>query len=114
MYLRYNNLRVDNDGELVYDTKQGKSVVSTKIYGRKLVENITQALARIIIAEQMLMISRRLRVVLTVHDSIVVLAPEKEAEEARTFVEQCMRIRPKWAPGLPLKLRGDAQSQNKL
>jgi DNA polymerase len=102
MYLRYNNLRVDNDGELVYDTKQGKSVIPTKIYGRKLVENITQALARIIIAEQMLMISRRLRVVLTVHDSVVVLAPEKQAGEARAFVEQCMRTRPKWASGLPL------------
>jgi DNA polymerase len=102
MYLRYNNLRVDNDGELVYDTKQGKSVVPTKIYGGKSVENITQALARIIIAEQMLMISRRLRVVLTVHDSVVALAPEEQAGEARAFVEQCMRTRPKWAPGLPL------------
>lgn len=66
------------------------------------VENICQALARIVIGEQMLMIARRLRVVMTVHDAVGSIAPTKEAEEARTFVEQCMRIRPKWSALLPL------------
>ena len=30
------------------------------------------------------------------------LLREDEADEARKFVEDCMRIRPKWALGLPL------------
>ena len=66
------------------------------------VENVCQALARIVIGEQMLMVARRLRVVMTVHDAVGAIAPVEEADEARTFVEQCMRIRPKWALGLPL------------
>jgi DNA polymerase I-like protein with 3'-5' exonuclease and polymerase domains len=59
-------------------------------------------LARIVIANQMLMIARNYKVAMTVHDSVVVVAPEAEADEARTYVEQCMRIRPKWAAALPL------------
>lgn len=66
------------------------------------VENVCQALARIIISEQMLMVARRQRVVMTVHDSVGSIAPEIEANQARKFVEDCMRIRPKWAAGLPL------------
>ena len=67
-----------------------------------MTENICQALARIIVAEQMLMIARRYKVAMTVHDSVVAVVPEAEAGEARAFVEACMRIRPKWALGLPL------------
>jgi DNA polymerase I-like protein with 3'-5' exonuclease and polymerase domains len=66
------------------------------------VENICQALARIVIGEQMLMIARRLRVVMTVHDAVGAIVPVEEADEARAYVEACMRIRPKWALGLPL------------
>jgi DNA polymerase I-like protein with 3'-5' exonuclease and polymerase domains len=65
-------------------------------------ENWAQALARIIIGEQMLMIARRYKVAMTVHDSVVALVPEAGAAEARKFIEDCMRIRPKWALGLPL------------
>jgi DNA polymerase len=104
--IRYPNLRFElnenNKQELVYDTKKGRAVISTRIYGGKCVENICQALARIVIANQMLMIARRYKVAMTVHDSVVVVAPQEEANEARAFVEQCMRIRPKWAAALPL------------
>jgi DNA polymerase len=102
MYIRYPNLREDNDGQLVYDTKRGRATLAARIYGGKVVENVCQALARIIIGEQMLMIARRYRVVMTVHDAVGIIAPVEQAGEARTFVEQCMRMRPKWAPGLPL------------
>ena len=59
-------------------------------------------LFRSIIGEQMLMVARRYKVAMTVHDSVVALVPEEEADEARAFVEACMRIRPKWCAGLPL------------
>lgn len=104
--LRYPNLRFEEKDngklEMLYDTKKGRAVIPTRIYGGKCVENICQALARIIIANQMLMIARRYKVAMTVHDSVVVVAPQEEADEARAFVEQCMRIRPKWAAALPL------------
>lgn len=103
--LQYPNLRWQKDGnksEMVYDQKKGRATIANKIYGGKCVENICQALARIVIGEQMLMISRRLRVVMTVHDAVGCIARTEQAAEAREFVEQCMRIRPKWATGLPL------------
>lgn len=107
MYLRYPNLRKERDKrtgrmQTVYDTKRGKTTVSKSIWGGGLTENWCQGLARIIVAEQMLMIARRYKVAMTVHDSVVVIAPEDEAQEAQQFVEDCMRIRPKWAAGLPL------------
>ena len=104
--LQYPNLRYvthpDGGQEMVYDQKKGRAVLVSRIYGGKVVENICQALARIVIGEQMLMVARRLRVVMTVHDAVGAIAPVDQAGEAREFVEQCMRIRPKWAAGLPL------------
>lgn len=72
------------------------------IYGGKLVENVTQALARIIVMSQLLRIARKYRVALTVHDSIIALAREGERDEARAYVESCMRWIPSWADGLPI------------
>lgn len=104
--LRYENLRwvqtPEGKSEMVYDQKKGRAILTTRIYGGKCVENICQALARIVIGEQMLMVARRLRVVMTVHDAVGSIAPTEEAEEARSFVEACMRIRPKWSALLPL------------
>jgi DNA polymerase len=107
LYLKYPNLRrrmdeESGDVEYVYDTKKGKTTVPNHIYGGKVVENVCQALARIIIGEQMLMIAKKYRVVMTVHDAIACIVPEKEADRAKEFVEICMRLRPKWAPDLPL------------
>lgn len=107
LYLKYPNLRrrmseETGDVEYVYDTKKGKTTVPNHIYGGKVVENVCQALARIIIGEQMLMIAKKYRVVMTVHDAIACIAPEKEADRAKEFVEICMRLRPQWASDLPL------------
>ena len=107
LYLKYPNLRAHTDPktgstEYLYDQKKGRAVIPTRIYGGKLTENVCQALARIVIGEQMLMIARRQRVVMTVHDAVGSIVPNEDAEAGRAFVEQCMRIRPKWAMGLPL------------
>ena len=103
--LKYPNMRYimrEGKSEMVYDQKKGRAIIPTRIYGGKAVENICQALARIVIGEQMLMVARRLRVVMTVHDAVGCIAPEAEADKARAYVEDCMRIRPKWAVALPL------------
>jgi DNA polymerase len=101
LYQRYPNLRqADMDGkyQYVYDAKRGLN----KIYGGKLVENICQGLARCIIGEQMIMIAKKYKVVLTVHDAIACIAKEEEAGEAMAYVEECMKWVPDWAAGLPL------------
>jgi DNA polymerase len=102
LYIHYKGLRemADEQGkrQFVYDTRAGQ----TKIYGGKVVENFTQAVARCIIGDQMLKIAKRYKVVLTVHDAIGIVAREAEAEEARAYVESCMRWVPSWAEGLPV------------
>jgi DNA polymerase I-like protein with 3'-5' exonuclease and polymerase domains len=106
LYLRYPNLRrEDRKGEasgLVYDTKRGRAVVTTRIYGGKVIENVCQALARIIIGEQMLMVDKRYPVVMTVHDAIGALVPKIGVVDGQRYIEECMRTRPSWALGLPL------------
>jgi DNA polymerase len=105
LYLGYPNLRKhNNDGkvEYVYDTKRGKTTVPNRIYGGKVIENVCQALARIIIGEQMLMISKKYKVAMTVHDAIGCVVPENDVEIAQENIELFMRMRPEWAPDLPL------------
>ena len=106
MYIKYPNLRLitNSDGktEMVYDTKRGKATIANRIYGGKVVENVCQALARIVIGKQMLMIAKKYKVVMTVHDAVACIVPEDEVETAQEFVELCMRLRPDWAPELPL------------
>ena len=101
--LKYMNLRateVDDRGraQYVYDTRKG----TVRIYGGKVVENLCQALARCVIAEQMLKISKRYKPVLTVHDAVACVVPEAERDEAIKYVDECMRWKPKWAETLPL------------
>jgi DNA polymerase len=109
LYIKYPNLRLtetENNGrlrtEFVYDTRRGKQTVPNRIYGGKVIENVCQALARIIIGMQMLMVAKKYRVVMTVHDAIGSIVPKAEAETGKEYVELCMRLRPDWAPELPL------------
>lgn len=97
--MRYTNLRNDKDDGFMYDARKNEVV---RIYGGKVIENIVQALARIVIGHQMLKIAERYKVVLTVHDAVACIAPETEVLEAKRYVEECMRSAPEWAVGLPL------------
>ena len=102
LLMRYDDLQGEENAqgvEYTYETRRGR----TRIYGGKVIENVCQALARCIIAEQMLLINRRYRPVLTVHDSVICCVENDEAEEAKEYVERCMRYVPKWAKGLPLE-----------
>ena len=101
LHIYYNGLQEviqDDKRQFVYTTRNGPN----KIYGGKVVENFTQAIARCIIGDQMLKIAKRYKVVLTVHDAIGIVARQEEADEARAYVESCMRWVPTWAEGLPV------------
>jgi DNA polymerase len=112
MIVRYNNLRKE-DGQFVYDGRYGP----VKIYGGKVVENVVQALARIVVFDQMAKIDqwcrqqdtpeRRYKVVLTVHDEVVVCAPTDKSQEVLQFMTQVMSSAPSWAVGLPVACEGD-------
>ena len=97
----YTHLR--NDGREFYtETREGRA----KIYGAKLVENVVQALARTLMAEWMLAISKRYKIVTTTHDEVVYLAPEPEADQALKFGLSIMKSPPAWCSGLPLDAEG--------
>jgi DNA polymerase len=101
LLMRYDDLSfVDGEQgvEFSYKTRKGR----TRIYGGKVIENVCQAIARCIIAEQMLKISQRYKVVLTVHDAVACIVPDDRVVEAVAFVGDCMRWTPEWASGLPV------------
>lgn len=74
-----------------------------KLYGGKLLENIVQALARIITMDAALRIQRRIGLGMQVHDELVYCVPNERLEEVRQLTHQEMRRRPDWAPTLPLE-----------
>jgi DNA polymerase len=101
LMIRYPELKKDTEeSKTRYTYKSRKGPVS--IWGGSLVENVVQALARIVVGEQMLKIQERYRVALTVHDAAVILVPESEKDEALAYIVECMSVPPDWARGLPV------------
>ena len=102
LYLRYPNLELKKDG-YTYASRRGE----VSIWGGAVVENVVQALARIVIGEQMVTINKKYRPLLTVHDAVVCIAPEKHAHEALGFIMETMNKAPSWAKGLPVACEGN-------
>ena len=78
-------------------------------FGGKLVENITQAVARDCLAEVLIAVEREcpdISIVFHVHDEIVCEVPEYMADEALRTVNEIFSRVPSWATGLPLKGAG--------
>jgi DNA polymerase len=79
------------------------NVPDTKIYGAKLLENIIQALARIVVMQAALRLSERgLRFALQVHDELVFVVSETDLGTAKEIILAEMIRQPVWAPDLPL------------
>jgi DNA polymerase len=101
LLMRYDELSFvqgEKGPEFSYKSRYGRN----RIYGGKVIENVCQAIARCIIAEQMLLIAKKYRVVLTVHDAIMCVVKDEEVQEATKYIEECMRWTPNWANGLPV------------
>lgn len=80
-----------------------------RLYGGILQENIVQALAATLINESMLRIDKLDMpgdLVLQVHDELLYLAPENEAEDIAVEMKASMIQVPSWCPGLPLDAKG--------
>ena len=116
MVLRYNALRATDNGFDYINNAQvfrkyiaakvsgadRSAIARTNIYGGKVVENIIQALARIVITDQMVDIGQRHHVVFQVHDEIIVNAVTSEAQTVQQDVEHVMSTPPSWAATLPV------------
>jgi len=93
LYIRYPNLESNNTNGYRYKSRKG----SVDIWGGMVVENVVQALAKIIVGEQMLRIQMRYPVAMTVHDAAVLVVRDEELEEAKAYVAECMSTPPDWA-----------------
>jgi DNA polymerase len=75
----------------------------THLYGAKLLENITQALARIVVMQAAVRLAERgLRFVLQAHDELVFLVQTYQVEESKAIIAEEMTRVPAWLPGVPL------------
>jgi DNA polymerase len=74
----------------------------TKIYGGKVTENLIQAMARIVISEQMVQVGRHYPVAFQVHDELIIVAPDAEVDAAEKKLATIMSTPPIWAIDLPV------------
>jgi DNA polymerase I-like protein with 3'-5' exonuclease and polymerase domains len=101
LYITYPAIRLDTSESrtrFMYRSRRGE----ISLWGGSVVENVVQALARIIVGEQMIKINEKYRPVLTVHDAVVCVLPEDEVEEGQKFVMDAMSVPPTWAARLPI------------
>ena len=83
-------------------TGEQQKIDWTRIYGGKVTENVVQALARIVVAEQMASIGQSYRVAFQVHDEVIITTRENDLTNARQLVERQMSTPPSWAKDLPV------------
>lgn len=108
LYLKYPGLKESRreDGKSDWTYNGGRGAEHTRIYGPKVTQNITQAVARCVMAEAIPRVHKKYTVVNTIHDAVYCIAPEEEAQEALDFVVDEMTKAPDWAWGLPLAAEG--------
>lgn len=81
-------------------TVQGRQML---FFGGKLAENLTSATARDVLGDILLRLDEAgYRVVMHVHDEVVVEVPAADVDTAREGVERIMTTNPAWLQGLPL------------
>lgn len=107
-YLYYPDLRMGTNpetgyNEWTYKRMRGRAMTRSHLYGGKFTENITSAVARIVMSDAMLKIMPVVSIVGTVHDELIMLFNDGDNEEALIrFITSCMTQEPSWAPGIPL------------
>ena len=106
MFLHYDGLTrtgVGRETEYWYRSPKGAGRhAQTKIYGAKLIENVMQALTRVLMTDQLVMLSMKYDVVMQMHDEIVLSIRTLEVPEAKQLIDHVMTQVPDWMPNLPL------------
>ena len=109
MRLLYPNLHQEKNTETEkMEWVYGEEGKRTKLYPGKVTNNVTQAVARIVMTDGMLRVSNKYPVVGTVHDEQIVLVPDSEVAVAKTWVLAQMTLTPRYLPGIPLDADGGA------
>jgi len=91
-------------GQFIYKTE--REMIRT--HGPRITENVVQALARLVITDQMLEIQAlpEVDIVLQVHDEIIAIGSEYNADATMDKIIEIMRTAPEWCQDLPLDAEG--------
>ena len=110
--IRYPELRRTSDGfEYISNARTYRKLMTTgsledkewtRIYGGKVTENVVQALARIVVSEQMVEIGKHYQVLFQVHDEIIVCEMQENKSDTQQHIETIMSTSPDWAQELPV------------
>ena len=105
--ITYWKVGVVGEGLSAITCRAGK-MMRSRWWGSKLFENLIQATAREVLSEKLLEleISYGLPPYLHVHDEIVLMVPEEQAEESLKTLLRVMSEAPSFMPGLPLAAEG--------
>ena len=106
MKLLYPNLRLEQGDNGKPQWVYGER--ATKLYAGKITNNVTQALARIVMTDGMLRVSKNYPIAGTVHDELIAVVPDEEVADAKTWVLAQMTMEPSYMPGIPLAADGGA------
>jgi DNA polymerase len=106
MKLLYPNLRLEQGDNGKPQWVYGER--ATKLYAGKITNNVTQALARIVMTDGMLRVSKNYPIAGTVHDELIAVVPDEEVAVAKTWVLAQMTMEPSYMPGIPLAADGGA------
>lgn len=108
--IRYQNAYIGKGkfGDAIHFRKPlGKNMVHSDTYSGKLAENVTQAVARDIMADALLTLDRKgYRLLATIHDEIILEVEKESAGDTLREVEHIMRKNARWSEGLPLDVEG--------
>jgi DNA polymerase len=103
--IKYPDLRYDLD-DREWSFAVNSRGLRSKLYGGKIVENVVQALAKIIVMDQLLDVSQKYDWKMSTHDEGVFLADEDAAGDVLKDANAALSIPPAWAPDLPVAAEG--------
>jgi len=106
MSLLYPDLRKQKDSNGRSQWVYGPD--ATKLYAGKITNNVVQGTARIVMTDGMLRTAKKYFVAGTVHDEQIVVVPDSEVDDAKTWVLAQMTMEPRYMPGIPLTADGGA------
>lgn len=91
--------------------RHGKTA-TVRLWGGLVAENASQALARDIFSDMLLRVDRAgHKIIMHVHDELVVEADADKAEETLSDIIKIMSEPPEWIPDIPLDAEGDIQTR---
>jgi DNA polymerase len=91
--------------EFTYMGSLGGNWTRLRAWPGKIVENLTQAVARDVMVEAMLKL-KDLPLIATIHDELIAEVDEDAADQTLARMLAAMRIAPAWASGLPVDAAG--------